>query len=126
VVYLEGAWHSGCDPKTFLKSSSRFSFKAVSSNAWSIVIQPRCALRSNRIGRRCWQCSPPRRLSGALPDDLNQILRAYMESRAVLTALELDIFTAVGAGATGEEVARKVSTRPRAEILLNALAPWGC
>ena len=52
--------------------------------------------------------------SGVLPDDLNQMLRAYLESRAMLTALELDIFTAVGAGSTCDEVARKVSTKPRA------------
>jgi precorrin-6B methylase 2 len=49
-----------------------------------------------------------------------------MESRALLTALELDIFTAVGGGATAEEVAQKISTHTRAtEMLLNALAAMG-
>ena len=64
--------------------------------------------------------------SGVLPDDLNQTLRAYMESRALLTALELDVFTAVGSGATAAEVAQKISTHPRAtEMLLNALVAMG-
>jgi precorrin-6B methylase 2 len=64
--------------------------------------------------------------AGVLPDDLNQTLRAYMESRALLTALELDVFTAVGSGATAAEVAQKISTHPRAtEMLLNALVATG-
>ena len=49
-----------------------------------------------------------------------------MESRALLTALELDVFTAVGSGATAAEVAQKISTHPRAtEMLLNALVAMG-
>ena len=49
-----------------------------------------------------------------------------MESRALLTALELDVFSAVGSGATAAEVAQKISTHPRAtEMLLNALAAMG-
>jgi SAM-dependent methyltransferase len=62
----------------------------------------------------------------ALPDDLNQTLRGFMESRAILTALELDVFTALEAGATAEEVARKIATHPRStEMFLNALASMG-
>jgi precorrin-6B methylase 2 len=57
---------------------------------------------------------------------LNQTLRGYMESRALLTALELDIFTAMGSGATAVEVAGKISTHPRStEMLLNALVAMG-
>ena len=64
--------------------------------------------------------------SSALPDDLNQTMRGYMESRALLTALELDVFSAVGSGATAAEVAQKISTQPRAtEMLLNALTAMG-
>jgi precorrin-6B methylase 2 len=49
-----------------------------------------------------------------------------MESRALLTALELDVFTAVGSGATAADVAQKISTHPRAtEMLLNALVATG-
>jgi (2Fe-2S) ferredoxin/predicted O-methyltransferase YrrM len=60
--------------------------------------------------------------AGALPDDLQATIRAFQESRVVLTAVELDVFTAVGAGADAASVARAAGTDPRAtETLLNAL-----
>jgi len=61
-----------------------------------------------------------------LPDDLAATIRAFQESRAILTALELDLFTAVGAGATADEAAAKAGTDPRATgMLLNALVAMG-
>src|ERR1017187_9574280 len=64
-----------------------------------------------------------REAAGVLPDDLNERIRAFQESRVVLTALELDVFTAVGDGAGAVEVAASLRTDPRAtEMLLNALA----
>ena len=60
--------------------------------------------------------------AGILPDDLNDMARSFMPARALLTALELDIFTAVGAGAPAQRVAQKIGTANRAtEMLLNAL-----
>ena len=60
--------------------------------------------------------------AGTLPDDLNDMVRAFMPSRAVLTALELDVFTAVADGAAADQVTKKISTDPRAtEMLLNVL-----
>ena len=61
-----------------------------------------------------------------MPDDLMQIARGFMESRVLLTAVELDLFTAVGAGATADEVARACGAHPRgATVLLDALAAMG-
>jgi len=61
--------------------------------------------------------------AGILPDDLYEMTRSFMPSRALLTALELDVFTAVGEGASAENVARRMGTNPRAtEMLLNVLA----
>lgn len=60
--------------------------------------------------------------AGIFPDDLNEMIRAFMPSRAVLTALELDVFTAVGSGASTQQVAQKIHADSRAtEMLLNAL-----
>lgn len=57
-----------------------------------------------------------------LPEDFLQALRAFQESRVLLTAIELDLYSAVGEGATAAEVARRLGTDPRAtEMLLNAL-----
>ena len=60
--------------------------------------------------------------AAVLPDDIVEMIRGFMPSRAVLTALELDVFTAVGQGATAQQVAGKVDCAVRAtESLLNAL-----
>lgn len=57
-----------------------------------------------------------------LPEHLEQTIRGFMASRCLLTALELDIFTAVGNGATAEQVAKKTETNTRGmTMLLNAL-----
>lgn len=60
--------------------------------------------------------------AGVLPDDLNELIRGFMSSRAVLTALELDIFNAVAEGANAETLAQRISADMRAtEMLLNVL-----
>jgi (2Fe-2S) ferredoxin/SAM-dependent methyltransferase len=60
--------------------------------------------------------------AGILPDDLNDIVRAFMPSRALLTALELGVFTVIADGASAASVARSMQTDARAtEMLLNAL-----
>ncbi len=60
--------------------------------------------------------------AGVLPDDIVELIRGFMPSRAVLTALELDVFTAIGDGATAQQVAGKIQCAVRAtEMLLNVL-----
>ncbi len=60
--------------------------------------------------------------AGTLPDELNDMVRAFMPSRAVLTALELDIFSAVADGASAAQVAKKIAADVRStEMLLNVL-----
>ncbi|MHC4660381.1 MAG: methyltransferase [Planctomycetota bacterium] len=59
-------------------------------------------------------------------EKLNRMARAYMQSRPLLSALELDVFTAVGDGATAAEVAEETGASARGmEILLDALAALG-
>src|SRR5262245_36818150 len=61
-----------------------------------------------------------------LPETLQQTLRAWQESRILLSAIELDLFTAVGSGATGVEVAARAGLDPRgADVLLHAVAALG-
>ena len=58
--------------------------------------------------------------------NLIQSARAFQESRVLLTALELDVFTTLGEGATAGQVSRRLGTDPRAtEMLLNALVAVG-
>jgi predicted O-methyltransferase YrrM len=59
-------------------------------------------------------------------DQLAQAARGFQESRVLLTAIELDLFTAVGEDASAREVAGRAGTDPRAtEMLLNALVALG-
>jgi predicted O-methyltransferase YrrM len=71
--------------------------------------------------------SPPRTSSPpALPEDFLQSLRAWQESRIVLSAIELDLFSAVGDGATSPEVTRRLGLDLRGtDILLHAVAALG-
>jgi len=58
--------------------------------------------------------------------DLTDTMGRYQESRVLLTAVELDIFTAVGPGAKGVQVSERLGTNPRAtDTLLNALVALG-
>jgi SAM-dependent methyltransferase len=61
-----------------------------------------------------------------VPDEIVLPLRAFMESRILLTALELDVFTAVGTGAAASAVASACGSATGAtERLLDALVSMG-
>ena len=64
--------------------------------------------------------------AGIFPDDLNDMIRAFMPSRVLLTALELDVFTATGSGSNVDDLATRIGSDARAtEALLNALVSLG-
>ncbi|MGD0215031.1 MAG: methyltransferase [Terriglobales bacterium] len=64
--------------------------------------------------------------AGVLPDRLDQMIRGYMPSRCLLTALELDVFSAVGEGSNDEKIATTIHANARATaMLLNALVSLG-
>ncbi len=59
-------------------------------------------------------------------DELLAAVRSFQESRTLLTALELDVFTVVGEGASPEDVAGRIGADARAtEMLLNGLVALG-
>jgi (2Fe-2S) ferredoxin/precorrin-6B methylase 2 len=126
VVYPEGAWYSGVRAEDVpeLVESHFIKGRPLDRLVNRDELAVRTEIQSNRA--KFMAAQKAREAAGILPDDLNLTLRGYMESRALLTALELDIFTAVGNGATAAEVAQKISTHPRAtEMLLNALVSMG-
>jgi (2Fe-2S) ferredoxin/2-polyprenyl-3-methyl-5-hydroxy-6-metoxy-1,4-benzoquinol methylase len=60
--------------------------------------------------------------AGMLPDEFQQAVRGFQPSRVLLTAIELDVFSAIGDGGKCDEVASKLKTDRRAtEMLLDAL-----
>ena len=64
--------------------------------------------------------------AGVLPDELNALTAGFRAPRALLTAVELDVFTAIGEGANAELVAERSATDRRAmTALLRVLVSFG-
>ncbi|MGO8797138.1 MAG: methyltransferase [Candidatus Sulfotelmatobacter sp.] len=122
IVYPEGIWYRKLQEEDVAEivSSHLKCGRVVSRLAWSDGQAMRAAAIEHRARYRAMVKA--RDEAGILPDDVNEMIRAFMPSRTVLTGLELDIFTAVGEGASAEDVARKIHSDSRAtEMLLNAL-----
>ena len=122
VVYPEGVWYRKVRPEDVpeIVSSHLSRSKLVSRLAWTDARAMKTTIIEH--GEQYRAALRAREQSGTLPDDLNELIRGFMPSRAVLTALELDAFTAVGAGGSAAEVANRIHADPRAtEMLLNVL-----
>jgi (2Fe-2S) ferredoxin/predicted O-methyltransferase YrrM len=126
VVYPEGTWYSGVQASDIRELvESHFLHGRVLER---LANTDPAALRDEISENRARMIEARRRhdASGALPDDLQQTIRAFQDSRAILTAIELDVFTAVGSGAAAREVAETIAADARAtEMLLNALVAEG-
>ncbi len=122
VVYPEGAWYSGVTPADVpeIVHSHFERGTPVARLLRTDAVALRLEIETNR--EKMMAARRTREAAGILPDELNDRIRAFQESRAILTALELDVFTAVGDGANAVEVAGRLHSDPRAtEMLLNAL-----
>jgi (2Fe-2S) ferredoxin/SAM-dependent methyltransferase len=122
IVYPEGVWYSGVQPEDVEEivrehfGSGRVVTRLSSADPAAV----RAEIEANRS--RMMAAQKARDEAGALPDDFLQLVRGFQESRAVLSAIELDVFTAIGTGVDASGVASKLGTDPRAtEALLNAL-----
>jgi (2Fe-2S) ferredoxin/SAM-dependent methyltransferase len=126
IVYPEGVWYSSVGPQDVPEivqshfQAGRVVERLANKDAAALK-QEICANRDKAMAAQRAQAA-----AGVLPEDLNRTLRGFQESRVVLTAVELDLFTAVGSGATAAEIAARVGGDVRAtEMLLNALAAMG-
>ena len=126
VVYPEGVWYSGVtanDVPELVRShfqDGKPLARLVNGDAQAV----RAEIESNKSKMQAGMKAKD--AAGALPDDLAQTIRGFQDSRAILTAIELDAFTAVANGASAGQAAAKMGTDPRAtEMLLNALAALG-
>jgi (2Fe-2S) ferredoxin/predicted O-methyltransferase YrrM len=122
IVYPEGVWYHKVqeeDVPEIVDSHLRFG-RVVSRLVWSDSAAMKAQATEHRDRYRAMVKA--RDEAGVFPDDLNEMIRAFMPSRAVLTALELDVFTAVGSGASAAQVAQSIHADSRAtEMLLNVL-----
>jgi len=122
VIYPDDVWYRKVTAEDVpeIVSSHLRAGQPVSRLAWTDVKEVYAKAASHRGQQRASFAAMDQ--AGVLPNDLNQLLRSFMSSRVVLTALELDVFTAVGNGASAEHIARVIATDTRAtEMLLNAL-----
>jgi (2Fe-2S) ferredoxin/2-polyprenyl-3-methyl-5-hydroxy-6-metoxy-1,4-benzoquinol methylase len=126
IVYPEGIWYSSVMPQD-VPEIVRTHFQAgrvVERLANKDVAALREEICTNR--EKMQAARRAQEAAGVLPDDVNRALRAFQESRVLLTAVELDLFTAVGGGAGAEEVAVRTGSDARAtEMLMNALVAMG-
>lgn len=126
VVYPEAVWYSGVQPRDIreIVDSHFVNGNPVQRLMRSEASEVKAEICGNRD--RYLASLKTKNEAGALPDDLNQTIRAFQESRVILTAVELDLFTAVGNGGTAEQIAAKAGTDARAtEMLMNALVAMG-
>jgi 3-hydroxy-5-methyl-1-naphthoate 3-O-methyltransferase len=122
VVYPEGVWYSGVTPAD-VPEIVREHFQGGRPVA-RLANRDEAALKAEIQGNRAraHAAIKARETAGVVPDELMGMIRGYQESRILLTAVELDVFTAVGAGADAATVAKRSGTDRRAtELLLNAL-----
>ena len=88
------------------------------------MAKPRASRHAPHRAKRARGAAPAP--AGALPDEIALTARAFMETRILLSAVELDLFTLVGGGAKAAAVARAASTDPRATAtILDALVAMG-
>jgi (2Fe-2S) ferredoxin/SAM-dependent methyltransferase len=126
VVYPAGVWYrrvQASDVSEIVGTHLRDG-KPVDRLVWNDA----SAMKAMAVehGEKFRAAMATREKAGVLPDRLDQMTRGYMPSRCILTALELDIFTAVGDGANAEQIGTRIDANARAAgMLLNALVALG-
>jgi len=126
VVYPAGVWYRRVQPSDVseIVATHLRDGRTIDRLVWGDAL----AMKSMSVehGDRFRAATAAREKAGMLPDRLDQMIRGYMPSRCILTALELDIFTAVGDGANAEQIGTRIKANSRATgMLLNALVALG-
>jgi len=123
MVYPDGVWYRGvkaADVPEIVASHLR-SGQPVSRLVWNDAPAMKALITEHGNQYRAMLKASDQ--AGVLPDDINELIRGFMPSRTVLTALELDVFTALGDGASPDAVAERIqASRRGTEMLLHALA----
>jgi len=126
VVYPAGVWYRRVQPSDVseIVGTHLRERKPLDRLVWNDA----AAMKAIAVehGEKFRAAMAARDQAGMLPDRLETMIRGYMASRCILTALELDIFSAVGDGANAEQVGTRIGANARAAgMLLNALVALG-
>ncbi len=129
VVYPDGVWYSHVSPADVPEIVAEHFQNG--RPVERLARRDEAALRSEiseNLGRAL-AAIRARDEAGTVPDDLADQIRGFMQSRVVLTAIELDLFTAVARSAvpaTAAHLASELRADPRAAgTLANALVALG-
>ena len=126
VVYPEGTWYSGVTPADVPEIvTEHFEHgRPVARLIHTDVEAVKSEITNNR--NRMVAALKARDSAGVLPDEFNELVRGYQPSRIVLSAIELDVFSAIeglSQSSTASSVAQSTECDVRGiETLLNALA----
>jgi (2Fe-2S) ferredoxin/SAM-dependent methyltransferase len=126
VVYPEGVWYRKLQPSDAAEivSTHLAGGKPVQRLVWNDAPAMKAMSVEHRDKFRAAMAMHEK--SGMLPERLDAMIRGYMPSRVLLTALELDLFTAVGDGETATQIAANLHVSSRGvEALMNALVSLG-
>jgi (2Fe-2S) ferredoxin/predicted O-methyltransferase YrrM len=124
IVYPDATWYGPVKPDDVAEITASHLESGVP--VARLMITNEAALRAEILDhrQRYYAAVAARDRAGILPENIGllEILRGFMSSRALLTALELDVFTAIGHSASAPQLANKLHTDARAtEMLLNVL-----
>jgi len=123
VVYPEGVWYSAVTAEDVAEIVESHFHGGTPVARLRNDDGAALAAEVRRNRDRAIAAMRAREASPLPPENVMQILRGFQESRILLTALELDVFTAAGAGAGAGEIAERIGANPRATgLLLDALA----
>ncbi|HXY49955.1 MAG TPA: methyltransferase [Terriglobales bacterium] len=126
VVYPAGVWYRRLQPSDVSEIVHRHLRDGIPVDRLLWNDAPAMTAMAIEHGEKFRAAMAAHDKAGTLPDRLDQMIRGYMPSRCLLTALELDVFTAVGDGANAEQVGTRIHADARAAgRLLNALVALG-
>lgn len=123
VVYPDGVWYASVTLRDVEELVEQHFVKGQPLERLRLddVDQLRGEIEREKQRSRAQQAAEQE--AGVLPDRLRSLASDFQAGRAFLSAVELDLFSAVGDGCTAEEAAEVMGTDPRAtQMLLDALA----
>lgn len=126
IVYPEGSWYTKLTPQDVQEIVASHLSKG--QPVMRLLRDDYNAMQQEILEHRrsYFAMLAAKDAAGVFPDDLNETIRAFMPSRAILTALELDVFTAIGDRCDAGRLAKHLgSDRRGTEMLLNALVSLG-
>ncbi len=126
IIYPEGIWYSRVtleDVEEIVQSHFIEGRPVARLRQSDVEATRRSILKENKRSRAA---ETARREAGVLPVQLQRLSDDFRASRAFLSAVELDLFSAVGDGASVAVIAEHIGADPRAtEMHLNTLTAMG-